>query len=324
MKKKINDLVIYLIYLTFIVILFDHIVFHNLLGFGYPRHFKEENVFRFPTPYVSFTGKPGGSHNKYGFRGKSLEQANKNDLKIAFFGGSTGYLGDPPIANLIEKYLNMNKNLPNCFVANYSVVSSNHRQHLHGIIEFLSYLQPDLIIFYGGYNETIQNGTYDPRPGYPFNYFYRAETKPLSKLFIENSAILGEIDKRFNILTGLRSLREKQKPFQKDWNKRIVNKYFETLDLAKTYSEAISSKYFGKTKFIAFYQPYQVPDKFQSAHNLIKQRITMKDYIYDVSESLDNYQKQKVYEDIVHVNQFAKTIISEQLTKAILRHLSKL
>ena len=64
------------------------------------------------------------------------------------------------------------------------------------VIEYLPDFKPDLIIFYGGFNETIQNAVFDPRPGFPYNFFYRSGTGPLSKLLLQNSAIIGEFDKK--------------------------------------------------------------------------------------------------------------------------------
>ena len=149
-----------------ILVVFDTIVLRLFLGYGYPRHYKEDNIKRFPAPYVMFTGKPNiRDHNEFGFRGASFKDADSNDLRIAFFGGSSGYNGNPSIAKVVEKELNKITNV-DVFVANYSVTSSNHRQHLHGIIEYLPKYRPDIVIFYGGYNELIVTGKYDPRPGY--------------------------------------------------------------------------------------------------------------------------------------------------------------
>jgi hypothetical protein len=314
-KKNLSSLY-YLAYLIFIIILVDIFVFHGLLGFGYPRHYEQENIQRFPKPYVEFTGKPNvENHNEYGFRGDSFNKAKANDLKIAFFGGSTGYAGDPPIAKIIEKELTrlLGKNV---FVANYSVVSSNHRQHLHAIIEFLPEFKPDIIIFYGGYNETIQSGYYDPRPGYPYNFFYRAETKPFLKLLLENSALIGEIDKKTGYFTGLAKLRAEEKPFLPAWNNRIVSKYFETLLLAKKTSQVLESKVYNHTKFFAFYQPFQLPDNFIVAHNEIKRKIKKSDYIFDVSSEYESLGKQ-VYLDIVHVNQNANEVMGKRIAYLI-------
>jgi hypothetical protein len=203
--KRIKSIIAYLMYLVIIITMFDVFILHNLFDFGYPRHYEEENIERFPSPYIEFTGKPNvKDHNEFGFRGDSFAKVAPGVFKIAFWGGSTGYGGSPPITKILEREL-INRLKQSVFVANYSVVSSNHRQHLHGVIEFLPQFKPDLIIFYGGYNETIQTAFYDPRPGYPYNYFYRSETTPFVKLLLRNSAIIGEIDKRIGIFTKRRT-----------------------------------------------------------------------------------------------------------------------
>ena len=58
-------------------------------------------------------------------------------LKIAFFGGSTGYNGAPPIINRVGKILKDNE--INNFVYNFSSTSSNHTQHKHRLLKFLDY-----------------------------------------------------------------------------------------------------------------------------------------------------------------------------------------
>jgi len=309
----------YCLYLVLIIIVFDVLVFNKLLGFGYPRHYRQENIERYPSPYVEFTGKPDTKdHNEYGFRGPSFKESKQNDLKIAFFGGSTGYYGDPPIPNIVKKELEELTGL-SVFVANYSVVSSNHRQHLHGIIEFLPQFKPDIVIFYGGHNETLQSASYDPRPGYPYNYFYRAETSALVKLLIENSAIIGEIDKRTGVFTGLEKLRKEQQPLSDGWNNRMVEKYFETLRLANNVAGIIESQRFGKTRFFAFYQPYQVPKELLSANDNIKNKIRSIKYVFDVSSEFDALGKE-IYNDIVHVKQPANEVMGLKSLKLLLKN----
>ena len=202
------------------------------------------------------------------------------------------------------------------FGANYSVISSNHRQHLHGIIEYLPNFKPDLVVFYGGYNETVQSAIYDPRPGYPFNYFYRSETSPFIKLLLENSAILGEIDEQFGVFTGINKLREMQRPYSDSWNTRIANNYFETLFLANKVTNTIYSRRFGQAKFLAFYQPYQVPIEFLSKHYDIKKHIHNHEYVFDVSSEYDSLGKD-IYSDIVHVNQQARDSMGVRLANII-------
>lgn len=313
-SNKVTAFIVYFFFLLAVLAVFDSIVLHKFFGWGYPKHYEQENIKRYPAPYVEFVGKPNiAGHNEYGFRGPSFQAAKPDDLKVAFFGGSTGYEGNPTISKVVEQKLAKLIG-QSVFVANYSVVSSNHRQHLHGILEYLPRFCPDIIIFYGGYNETVQSAFYDPRPGYPFNYFYRGETSPFSKLLLENSAIMGEIDKRTGIFTGLKKLRDQQRPLSDDWNKKILSSYFETLMLSKNVASTIESKYFGKAKFFAFYQPYQVPKEFLSTHSEIKKQIREMDYVFDVSSEYNGLGK-GVYRDIVHVNQQANELMGAKIAQ---------
>jgi len=319
--NRLNFIAGYSLYIIAIIIIVD-VCFNKFLGYGYLRHFQEENVEHYPSPYVMFSGKPNvGDHNEFGFHGLTFIESDSKDLKISFFGGSTGHQGNPPIAEIIEKELHdiLGKNV---FVANYSIVSSNHRQHLHGMIEYSSKFKPDIIIFYGGYNETIHNAFYDPRPGYPYNHFYRAETRPFMKFLLENSALIGTIDKRTGIFSGLSKLRNEQRPFSDEWNIKIIDNYFETLKLANEISGTIESKHYERAKFFAFYQPYQVPREFASSHEEIKKRISTIEYVYDVSSEYDTLGKE-VYKDIVHVNQSANELMGKKIARIIANALQR-
>jgi hypothetical protein len=308
----------YAAFIFTVIVLFDFLVLNVILGFGYPSHYEEESVKRFPVPYVSFTGKPNArDHNEEGFRGASSVNAKPEDLRIAFFGGSTGYKGNPPIPKLIESKLKEELKV-DIFVANYSVISSNHRQHLHGMIEYLTEFQPDIVVFYGGYNELISGAYYDPRPGYPYNHFYRGETSPLTKVLLENSAIIGEIDKRLGVFSGIGKLREIHQPFSDDWNNRVIDKYFETLGLARKITSLMEPKILDTPLFLSFYQPYQVPYEFKSMHEVIKERIVSLDYAYDVSSEYDSLGE-GVYSDPVHVNQEAKEVMAERMAAIIVK-----
>jgi hypothetical protein len=320
--SKLKSFSVYIVYLLTIIIVFDAIVFKWFLGFGYPRHYEEDDIRRYPAPYVMFKGKPNTyDHNEAGFRGSSFKNSDANDLKIAFFGGSTGYFGEPPIAMMVEKKLAESLNI-SVFVANYSVSASNHRQHLHGITEFLPQFKPDIIIFYGGYNETINNAFYDPRPGYPYNFFYRSETSPLLKLLLENSAIIGVVDKNTGAFSGLKKLRIEHQPFSGDWNRKIAEKYFETLELANNITGTIESDFFGKTKFLAFYQPFRVPEEFMSTHNKIKHHISTLTYAFDVSLEYDSLGE-KIYTDSVHVKQRANEVMGAKIAEIVANEFQK-
>lgn len=319
--RHIGWLLRYAAYLLIVVVLFDTLALRLLFGFGYASHYDKEDLKRYPEPYVMFTGKPGAlDHNALGFRGPTLQQADADSLTIVVFGGSTAYAGEPPIATNLGRRLAALTGAK-IFVANYAVVSSNHRQHLHAMLEYLVEPTPDIVVFYGGFNETIQSAEYDPRPGYPYNYFYRAETAPALQVLVRYSAILGEIDKRYGWFTGIGRLRAREQPLSPQWNRRIVAKYFETLALARRLAASMPSAHCGKTGFAAFYQPFQVPDKFRDAHAEIRRRIAELPYVFDVSNAYDGLATDP-YRDIVHVSQEARNLMADKIAGILARELS--
>src|SRR3990167_5786228 len=69
-----------------------------LLKSTYPWHYRGDNADRYPYPYEMFRAKPDtGDNNADGFRGRLLREDDSQAFKIAFYGGSTGDLGDPPL-----------------------------------------------------------------------------------------------------------------------------------------------------------------------------------------------------------------------------------
>lgn len=315
-RKRITSIIIYTFYILIIIIVSDLILFKRIMNLGYPSHYRQENWERSPAPFIEFKGAPNVlDHNKYGFRGKIVNMADSNSIKIAFFGGSTGYMGKPPIASILEKELSglLDSNVD---VMNFSAVSSNHRQHIHYMIEYLFKFQPDIVVFYGGYNETIQSGLYDPRPGYPYNFFYRAELSTFRKLLLENSAIIGTLDLNFGLISGIAKLKERYQPFSLKWNNSIVDKYFETIMIGKELSKCVKTKRFKKNYFYAFYQPCQIPKNFIAAHLKIRERTNNLKYFYDVSNTFDSLGAD-IFDDIVHVKQPGNELMGKTIANTI-------
>jgi hypothetical protein len=204
-------------------------------------------------------------------------------------------------------------------IANFSVVSSNHRQHLHNIIESRSLFKPDVVIFYGGYNETLQPAYYDPRPGYPYNYFYRHETPLFARLLLKYSPtfyLTDELLTRYGIggLTPLAKLRNSGKPFSAQWNDAVISNYFDTIDLARSITGSFTSQHCTKPVFLFFYQPYQVPAEFMKAHNQIRKTIGTYSFGYDISDTFEK-RGMDVFTDIVHVSQPGREAIAEEITR---------
>jgi hypothetical protein len=217
------------------IIIFDIIL--SIIGFGYIKDNLEQEIFRYPSPGDTFTAKPDvRDHNQFGFRGKF-----KNDIdsiSIAFFGGSTGYAGDPSIPEIIKKNLNFNQFKVNVF--NYSTVSSNHTQHIHRLIKFHDKFKYDFVIFYGGFNETLQYTRYDPRIGYPYNFYFNQELNTFMQILLKYSSIFGEIDKRTGYLSGIKKLNMITK--KDNWKTKIIDNYWRDLITAKKISGKLIKK----------------------------------------------------------------------------------
>ena len=43
--------------ITVMIIVVDVVVFKNIFGFGYKRDHEQENIQRYPSPYVEFIGR---------------------------------------------------------------------------------------------------------------------------------------------------------------------------------------------------------------------------------------------------------------------------
>ena len=322
MKRIIVNGLIFLLSTTVCWIIIDQLVRVLNPSWVFPSHYWQGDLQRYPSPYIEFKGKPNVlDHNVYGYRWE-VTDLPPHLLKIAFYGGSTGYNGTPPIAKLIEKNLVDRLGIP-VRIANFSVVSSNHRQHLHNILETYRIFKPDIIIFYGGFNEITQPAHYDPRPGYPYNYFYRGETSSLKRVFLEQSPTLYLIDRigvQFDLfsLTPLMSVRKQVYFLSEEWKREVEMKYFETLSLAEMISKSIGSELCdGTAQFRFFYQPYQVPTELADLHQRIRQHVARISYGFDVSTVFDN--NMEVYTDIVHVTQSGKETMSKAMTEIILQ-----
>ena len=202
--KKIFKIIInYLTPIIITLIILD--ISLSLAGFGYPTNYEEEKLERSPHPTDVFRGKPNvRDHNEFGFRGDFIN--SQDSFNVAFFGGSTGYNGDPTIIEIVKQNLLSKKIKINVF--NFSSVASSHSQHTHRLLEFSDQINLDLVIFYGGGNETIQYLNFDPRPGYPYNFYFRNELNPLKQVLIRYSSIIGIIEYYSGgIISGLKKIK---------------------------------------------------------------------------------------------------------------------
>ena len=290
----------------------------RLIGFGYPRHYEQENFQRFPSPGDSFTGKPQVyDHNQFGFRGKFLKSEELSDttLSIAFFGGSTGYNGNPPIAEIIRnKFIKEGRQV---VIYNFSSLSSNHTQHIHRLLKFYDKYSFDIVIFYGGNNETIQHTRYDPRPGYPYNFFFRNELTPLKQMILRYSAIFGEIDKLTGVISGLKTLQDGVKNGQ--WMQELVQNYWRDIKVAMDItSKLVSSNSCSSPVFLAVLQPANPFTEEQTKlWEIIKSSTENKQNIVNFVD-LTNLKEAVVFTDTVHVDQKSRDLIAKNIHEVLL------
>jgi len=326
LKKHIKT-VLQIVLISFgLLIAVDQLVAFLIPSAIYPTHYDISDYQRMPKPYIQFAGKPSVlDHNKLGYRWVIDDNLKNTTMKIAFFGGSTGYGGDSPIPALLENYLN-EKFGDNIKIANFSVVSSNHRQHIHNIIESNEIFKPDLIIFYGGYNETAQPAFYDPRPGYPYNFFYHIETKNWVKILIENSPTFYTLNRfgvKFDLFdfTPLSKLREEVQLYSEPWITDVHENYLQTFSYAEILSRAFTSpRCSSDAKFRAIYQPYQVPIALNSLDIRIRNSIKNLPYAYDISNLFSG--RDDVYTDIVHVNNKGNEMLARKISDLLMNDAS--
>ena len=297
-------------YLLVLFIIFD--ISLKFLGFGLDKHWFDENEIRFNSPYDMFSNKPNVlDHNEFGFRGpKLIEELNSDIISIAFMGGSTGYTGTPPIPELLSKKLN-ELNIKNV-VYNFSVNSSNHNQHIHRLVKFINY-PFDIIVFYGGNNETIQYLQFETKPSYPYNYFIKNEI-PIYKMFVlKYSSIFGLLENKFGIISGINKSRKQIDTNFDIWSDKIVKNYINSIKKAEQiFKKSINTNKCGSPIFVPILQPVNPTNDKESKLWLKTQMATKKysnfldySYIYKELNFFDN----------VHVDQKSRNQISSLMVK---------
>ena len=133
---------------------------------------------------------------------------------------------------------------------------------------------------------------------------------------MQNSALAGELDKRFGWFTPLRALQAEYQPFSHDWNKAIVEKYLETLELAYRVAGTLKSRQFGRARFLGIYQPFRIPANFQKVHSHVRRRLAETAYAIDLSNEYNDIVPSP-YEDGVHLKQAARDRMGKRLAALI-------
>lgn len=137
---------------------------------------------RYPAPYIGFAGRP---HHKFqihclpydagGFLNPEATgpRSDPEEIRIFVVGDSTMATGTE-LENTVPKRLErifqstFSKNVK---VFNFAVVSSNTEQMCSLIWNRLLDLDPDMIVVVSGGTDAFQPYSFDPRPGFPYNFF---------------------------------------------------------------------------------------------------------------------------------------------------------
>ena len=154
----------------------------------------------------------------------------------------------------------------------------------------------------------MQTYLYDPRPGYPFNFWIRNELNKLKYLLLKYSAIYAEYEKQTGNVSNIKKIKKDLKFKSDEWLSDLINNYYLTLKKAKKISEnAINSNFCKKTKFFGFYQPILINKSDDFSKKIIKTSknfFTNKEILIDISEILDEND----FTDSVHITQSSKIL----------------
>ena len=315
-NKKIFKVFKNISFVFFLLISVD--IFFKYIGFGINSHWYDEENIRFNSPYDMFSNKPNVlDHNNLGFRGPNLNKnISENTLSVAFLGGSTGYTGTPPIPELLGKYLR-NSGVDN-IVYNFSVNSSNHNQHIHRLIKYIDYSY-DIIIFYGGNNESIQYLQYETRPSYPYNYFIKNDLSIFKIFLLKYSSIFGIIENFTGSVSGINISRKEIDQKFDNWSEKVVNNYLLTIKKATLlFDNNLRTNKCKKSIFIPILQPVNPrSEKEVKLWNKLKKSIQNKNNFIDYSDVDINFF------DNVHVDQKSRIKIANLMKDDLLEIIKK-
>ncbi len=298
---------------------------------------------RHPEPYTMFGGQLNTAGlNHLGYRGKApVIPKDSNEFRIFILGGSTVFMGDPPVSSLLEEEFKKN-GYQNVSVYNFGVVSSVSGMELARIIFQILDLDPDLIIMYNGGNDILHPLSWDPRPGYPFNFIVY-ESNPLLEsdvrhypalaLFVYGSNIARSLFPNYFLkkFIQLYQVREKAQWGSKQWADEIAKIYVNNVVKAGRISRIFGAD------FIVFFQPLVYYKNMLSPEEKVffdpnekklavyvrdkifsKIKEMSKDDIIDLSRIFENVSAQ-VFIDAIHIQQHKKNVVALEMYNSIIK-----
>ena len=314
-------------------------------------------VVRSPKPYTMFGGVGGGSlkgqlHanmeteeklNRLGYRGKapSIEKAD-GEYRVFVLGGSTVFNGEPAISELVEKEFHEG-GFENVNVFNFGVVSSVSGQELARIVYEISEYEPDLVVMYNGGNDIWQHMTYDPRPGYPFNFLAyeknpllesKVEDYPQTAMFLYGSNLMRKYLKNYfeDNFIQLEQIRGEVGYGSDQWRGEIAGAYVRNVVRASKVSKAFGAE------FVCFLQPMiffkddltneqvEIKEPLNGHCLRVREMVlekmaaeTAKDAtvkFVDLTDCFDD-RPEMIYGDHIHISQEGKQLVAGKMYKHI-------
>ncbi|MHC4748853.1 MAG: hypothetical protein ACYTFW_03165 [Planctomycetota bacterium] len=310
-------------------------------------------VVRQPKPYTMFGGIRNGKLsedivlNEYGYRGKPpLMPKPPGEFRVFMLGGSTVFLGEPPISELVEEEFRKNGS-ENVKFYNFGVVSAVSGMELSRIVFEISDLEPDLIVMYNGGNDILHPYEYDPRPGYPFNFIVY-ENNPLLEsdvklypslnLLLYGSNLARSFFPHYFVRKFVPMKQERRKAAwgTDKWRSEIAHRYVSNVIKADKVSKAFGSG------FIAFFQPMvycknplSLEEKnYRPDPELEKHCIGVRDWIFqhmqklemesapllvDLSNIYDGIST-TIFTDNIHTKQNSKNVVTKAIYQNIVEN----
>jgi hypothetical protein len=319
-------------------------------------------LFRRPQPYIMFGGTPHAEFetegaegnvlveklNSFGYRGAAPELPKPpGEYRIFMLGGSTVFLGDPPIPQLLEEEFKRN-GFQHVRVYNWGVISSVSGMELSRIVFEISELEPDLIVMYNGGNDLIGPFRQDPRPGYPFNFLVY-ENNPLLESNIRSYPTFSLLLYGSNLaryflplyflgkFADIDEVRTEVRWGSNKWEDHIARTYVNNLVKADKISKSFGADFIAFAQPLVYYKDRIAPEEEAQAHHgerrpyALEMREKILGEVAIASEKTptlkvvnltDVYDKTEdwIFTDNIHTTQASKPLIAQEMYTSIFQY----
>ncbi|HEX9925195.1 MAG TPA: hypothetical protein VGD99_21240 [Anaerolineae bacterium] len=317
-------------------------------------------LVRRPQPYTMFGGTADAAietaeatvHlNSLGYPGAAPARVKPaNEYRIFVLGGSTVFLGEPPIPVLLEEAFHQN-GAQHVKVYNFGVISSVSGMELARIVFEISELEPDLIMMYNGGNDLLSPFRQDPRPGYPLNFIVyehnpllesEVRSYPTGALLAYGSNIARTLfpnyfSRRF---ANLEQLRADIGWGSDAWKAEIARIYVENLVKADKVSLAFGADFIAFAQPMVYFKDEVAPEEEAQAFHgerrpyVLEMRERVRQEV-EKQRELNNHLKvidltdiydttpDWVFTDSIHTQQASKSVVVQEMYKYIMHYFNE-